>query len=373
MHRIFLPIRAIFFLLMIVAASLPAISQTAPAPVEIAASKCWTFPPSEVPLSIGSDSEAVYLATNGGRITALSHEGKMLWSSELGGDISSNLLSTGSGLLVSTTSVSEGTTISNLRYLSRETGITGSSIRLPDADRFFIYQHEANTLIAARNGTVLSVDRLGKINWKREIASSFVAEPYFKGGKLIIAARGKQIFTIDAGTGEIASMRKSEHSVTALGELATGEILVGDDRGNVMPLNGSDKPIWRFRSGGEIATLFHTGQNIIAGSHDNFVYSIYSRNGDVEWKRRLSGRLLQAASIDGRFLLTMSVEENAAVLTSIASGKIAGRIVFADGEFLTAEPTTHNGLILLATNRAVYGYSLDGCDQKKDGGPEKPR
>lgn len=370
MHRIFLPRISFFVLAVLVLSTAVLLGQPNSQPAEVTPSKCWFYPLGEVPTVIGTDATAILVGTNAGKVISLSREGKMLWSSELGGELSSNILPGDQGILVSTTSRSEGAIASNLRSLSKETGITNWGVRLPEAAKFFLSRHNGTAIIAAENGTIISIDaKTGQTVWKREIANGFVAEPYFGGSRMIIAASGKQIFTIALDSGEIVSMRKSEHSVTALAELAAAEIILGDDRGNVMPLNGSDKPLWKFKSGGEITELYSAGQSILAGSHDNFVYALSARNGDVEWKKRLSGRLLRAMNIGGRFLLTMSVEENAAILTNIANGKVAGQIVFAEGEFLTADPATLNGTIFLPTNRGVYAYSLNGCPDKKEGGP----
>ena len=97
---------------------------------------------------------------------------------------------------------------------------------------------------------------------------------------MIVATTAKQLFSVSLATGEIDSMRKMSYGVTALVETPSGEIIAGDERGNVSSLvNGNAKPYWKFKSGGEISAIFAVGEHLLVTSHDNFVYFLVSRNG----------------------------------------------------------------------------------------------
>ena len=371
MHRILL--RKVFLVLVLLPL-MSAVGQTKSASAEITVTKCWAYSDLVSPRAIGLDANRLFVGGEEARLHAVSIDGKLIWTSDLGGEIGSNILSNDNALLVVTTSQTDSSPKSgNLRSLSKETGITNWNVRLPDADRYFLGQQNGNTIVVAQSGVILSLEsKTGAAKWKREIADGFVAEPVFSGGKVIVAARGKQIFSVMLDTGEISSMRKSLYAVTALGELPNGEIVAGDERGNLSTLNGSDKPVWRFKSGGEISRVFAFGSNILATSHDNFVYFLLASNGDVEWKRRLAGRIQQIANIDGRYAATMSLDDKAVILSDLATGKVAGQIVLNEGEVLTVQPVWANSKIVLVTNQGIYAYSLDGCAEKKEGGPDKP-
>lgn len=166
-------------------------------------------------------------------------------------------------------------------------------------------------------------------------------------------------------------MRKATHGVTALGELATGEVIAGDERGNVTSLNRSDKAVWKFKSGGEISNIFVIGEYLIVTSHDNFVYSLHARDGDVIWKKRLTGRVSEIANIADRYVLTTNFNDRSAVLVEVAKGKAVGQMVFEEDENLVYEPLSTNALIFALTNRAVHAYSLNGCASNIESGPGK--
>ena len=71
-------------------------------------SKCWTYGEAETGFStIATDSTTAYLGSAGAKIAAVSiNSGVRLWSSELGGEIASNLIVGDAGVFVVTNSVS---------------------------------------------------------------------------------------------------------------------------------------------------------------------------------------------------------------------------------------------------------------------------
>jgi outer membrane protein assembly factor BamB len=157
--------------------------------------------------------------------------------------------------------------------------------------------------------------------------------------------------------------------ITAVAKTPTGEAIAGDGRGNLTVLNGAEKPFWKFKSGGEISRIFVNGSQVVAASHDNFVYQLRMRNGDVEWKKRLGGRVQQMAILNGQYVLTASFDEKAAVLTDILTGKVVGQIPFSENETIAAPPSYSESAITILTDRAVHQYSLSGCPAKKESGP----
>lgn len=376
MHRTLLPK---IFVLFLICVGLPAESVfgQAKSAGEIDVTKCWSYPMSDaIGSGLVSDGSRVFLGSTGAKVEALSLDGKKMWSSELGGDISSNILALDSGLFIVTSTVSTGADKpggSVIRGLSKETGITNWTLKLPDAEKHFLAGFNGSVVVVSKSGVIQSIDaKSGSVKWKREIAEGFAAEPVFTVNKVLVAATGKQVFGVSLSSGEIDSMRKVPFSVTALGETPTGEIIAGDERGNVSSLVGStEKPYWRFKSGGEISNVFTVGEHILATSHDNFVYYLLSRNGDVIWKKRLTGRVLKIGNIRDRFALITSFEEHGAVFTDFSNGKVAAQIVFGEDERLVYEPVSSNGLIFILTNEAAYAYTLNGCPANKDGGADK--
>ena len=340
------------------------------AAVEVDVTKCWSYPLGDTASErIASDGSSVFLAMGGAKVEALSVDGKKIWSSEFGGAISSNILVADSGLFLVTSTISSDavkTGGSILRSISKETGITTWTLKLPDAERHFLDSFNGAVIVVSKNGAIVSIDaKNGNVKWKREITEGFVAKPAFTGASVIVATTGKQIFGVSLATGEVDSMRKVPYVVTALNAAANGETIEGDERGNVSALNGTDKPIWKFKTGGEISSIFAVGDHLLVTSHDNFVYFLVGRNGGRVWKKRLAGRVAQIANVMDRYALISSFEEHGAVLTFLSNGRVAGQIKLGEDETFTSPPIVSNGLIFALSNKTANAYSLNGCPVKK--------
>ncbi|MBK9216034.1 MAG: PQQ-binding-like beta-propeller repeat protein [Chloracidobacterium sp.] len=321
--------------------------------------RCWAIPITAAVRRLTADGSRAYAALDGGRLISFSPDGKTTWSTELGGDISSTLLVTDTGLLLSTSSVGENE-MGILRAISRDTGIVAATAPLPEGARYYTFALNGSVLVVSGNGIVQMIDRQGVVKWRREIAEAFAAVPVLGADRLFLASTGKQLFAIDPTSGEIDSVRKVKYDITALGVTQAGMLLVGDARGGLTAFDRSGATAWRFRTGGRVSGLFAANGHIFAMSHDNFVYCIDASNGSVAWKRRLAGRVSHAAPINGTYLFTTSLDEHGAAITAIAKGRTAGHIGLADDEFVTADPVISGGILAIGTNDAVYGYSLVG-------------
>ena len=365
MHRTHLPKICSILLLL---AAMTALGQTK-STAEVDPAKCWSTATGEViaeSLSVGNPH--VFLALSGARVDAVSLDGKKVWSTEFGGEIRSNILSAGSGVLLVTSTTSNDAAKPgefSLRSLSAETGIPSRTIKLPPAERYYLDFSEAGLIVASSTGTIRSLETKDhSVKWTREIANGFAAVPLVVAGKIMVASTSGQLFTVSAASGEIESMRKLPFTSTVVGQTASSWLIVGDERGNVTLFsNGSDKPYWRFKSGGAISHILEAAGGIIAVSLDNFVYFLNERNGDVVWKKRMGGRVGGIAAQGDRYIVVAGLEEHSGVLLDASTGKVSGQIQFDDDEMIVEIRSTPTGPLVL-TNAALHQYGLTGCGQK---------
>lgn len=339
---------------------------------EITPIRCWSYANGEMTAArLTADASQTYIGFEPASVAAIDSDGGKLWGSDFGGVISSNLLPTESAMFLVTSARDESGKVSDgvFRLLSRDTGITGWSLKVGDGERHFLSAYNGAVIVVSSNGSIIAVDPAGSVKWRREIADGFVSEPLFNGTKLLVGGRGKRIFQISMATGEIESMNKSMFGVTALGETWLGGQVTGDERGNVTSYaNGSGKELWRFKTGGAISDVSNAGENLVVTSNDNFVYLIASRNGDVIWKKRLSGRAAYLAGIQNKYVIVAATDEHAATLTDIRTGKVAGQILLASDEVLVYDPVAVGDALLLLTNKSLFRYSLSTCPANKERG-----
>ena len=370
MHRIPLALKLVCIALCPILLVSSLFGQKKPAG-EVDVTRCWSHTVGETPATtLASDADRIFLGQDGSKVEALANDGNRVWSTELGGEITSNILPSGGGLFLVTSAVSvsaEKSVGSTLRSLSRDTGITNWTINLPGDGRYFLGEFNGAVIAVSTRGIIHSIDaKSGAVKWKREIAEGFTAEPTFAAGKVYIASTAKQIFSVSTATGEIDSVRKSAFGVTAIAVSASGDLIAGDERGNVGAfVNGSVKPRWKFKSGGEISVIIVTGENILIASHDNFLYFLSARYGGVGWKKRLSGRPAHIAAVPNRFVLIAAYDEPGALILDLFNGKVAGQIITGADERLSGTPVIADRLVVTMTNTAVHAYSLNGCSPNK--------
>lgn len=343
---------------------------------EVDVTKCWAYTlNNQNGEAVATDGSRVVLGLGSGKVEALSFDGNKMWATELGGDIRSNIVSIDSGVfLVTSVTGDDGKSgVSVLRNLSKETGITTWKLNLPGAEGHFLASYNGTIVIVSKNGTIQSVDaKAGTVKWNRQIADGFASAPAFDGGNVIVATTVKQIFAVSLVSGEIISMRKAPFGITALGESDSGQVIAGDERGNVTSfVAGAENAYWSFKSGGEISAVFPIADHVLITSHDNFVYFLFNRNGGVMWKKRLPGRISQIGLYADKFALVTSFEQHGAVLTDLTNGKVAGQIAFGEEERLVSAPVMSNERIFILTDKAVYAFSVNGCAINKRGGPGK--
>jgi outer membrane protein assembly factor BamB len=334
---------------------------------EVDAAKCWSFPV-QAGQRLATDGVYVFAGSAGAKVEALSLDGKKVWTTELGGEIGSNLLPLENSLLLVTSAISNNGTAGNsvLRNLGKDTGLTSWTTKLPDASHF-LGSGDGSVIVVSSNGAVHSIDpKAGAIKWKREIAAGFSGRPIFAGDKLHVATTANQLFTISLASGEIDSMRKLASGATAVASLQNGSFIVGDERGNVSSLANGERVTWSVKTGGSVSLLITVGNDLIAVSNDNFVYFLTGRNGGLGWKKRLSGRASQVGLVDGKYVLVSTFDEPGAILLDMSSGRVAGRTVLGAGETPVSEPQASNGAILILTNDAVQSFSLSGCSKKQE-------
>lgn len=352
---------AVFLLLSVIASDI--VPQT-PSNAEIVPALCWRFASRSVPRYAAVDGNVAVITSDGGNLEAVSTiDGKLIWSTDLGGDIVSNVVQAGRRSWVVSLMGPETSPQPILRAVSTETGLAAWNIRLPHDEQYYLAASNGNVIVTSSSGAIQSISsESGKIVWKRESPGPIAAAPIVAGAKITLLLRNSALTLVDASSGSILSTRGLSNRPTAVASLASGELILGDDRGNISVLNGGEKPLWRFKTGGEVSRLTVVGDSILAASHDNFVYSL-SLKGDVIWKRRMAGRVVEARVLDDRSVIMAGLDDRVAVIGDLRDGRTIGQIPLEDSEGVTNSMLTGRDLYLL-TDRALVKLTSAGCVEK---------
>ena len=173
-----------------------------------------------------------------------------------------------------------------------------------------------NDLIVAPNadGTLYAVDLSGTLAWKYSTGHSLWARPVSDGNYVYFTSMDRNLYALNAATGELKWQTDLQVSSVARALLDNGTLYVGNLEGTLFAVNSTDGSIlWQQKLGGGVwaAPVLHEGKLYV---------------GDQ------SGRINILESSDGKVLQTIETESTilgAGVLldNGIAFGDEAGELI----------------------------------------------
>jgi outer membrane protein assembly factor BamB len=329
----------------------------------ISLNECWKYqPPNILALQPAVDSSNLYIAEAGGRVSAVSlASGTRLWSTELGGEIRSNLAVQGSNVFVAS---SDATKRMRLRGLSLTSGIPTLDIEIPFSPNVRVESVGSKLLIAQDSGYLASFITGGlKPEWQTTIPGLNISNMVFLNDKTAVAASDKTIFVVSITDGKVVISSPVENTISAL-NVFEGNIVVGDSRGNLTRYYDDYHTVyWRFRNGARISSIVSTDRGVLAASLDNFVYMTAGYFGDLRWKRRMAGRV-SSIVVSGDIAVALTVGEPSAVMLDLDTGKPVGQLSIASDDSFTQPAIAADGKLLFFTVGKVLAESVQPCSLK---------
>jgi len=324
--------------------------------------ECWRYRSSNfTALKPAVDKSNLYIAENGGRVTAVSlSSGTRLWSTEFGGEIRSNVIVQASNVYAVTTDTSKH---ARLRSLSATTGIPNFEVEIPISENVRLGNADNKLVVALDNG-YLAVYEFGstKPDWQSTVPGIDLATMVFAPGKIVAATDDKRIHSVNLIDGKETSILPVADQIAALG-LFEGNILSGDSRGNLMRYNDDHSVSWRFRKGARISSIVPTPHGVLAASADNFVYMVGDYFGDIRWKKRMAGRVLSIAT-DGDIAIALTVGEPTAILLNLENGRSVGQLAISDDDSFTQPVIAADGRLFFFTTTQILSESINPCSLK---------
>ncbi len=326
-------------------------------------SRCWAVAEPDGSFStITTDAATAFVGAAGAKVSAISIAmGTRSWSTELGGEIASNLSADSAGLFVVTDSVSTDPAKpkeSTLRILSKETGITAKKIVLAPSDSFKIGVDAGNVIVIAQSGDVYAFDAAtAEAKWMRKPTGGVTGDSYIGGGSIVIGTTDGQILRLSSATGEINLTVRSAEKPTAVRSTTNGNIVYGDARGNVVSVDQR----WKFRAGAQISAIYEANGALLVTSFDNFIYYLNPDNGGVIWKKRMSGRIADISFAATNQLLIFTFGGETGILAELKKGKTMGQIPLLQETDNVSIPDTLNGRAVFAHNGTAYAFATTPC------------
>ncbi|HSI88718.1 MAG TPA: PQQ-binding-like beta-propeller repeat protein, partial [Pyrinomonadaceae bacterium] len=329
--------------------------------------KCWEIEQSaSLAAAPVTDNGTVFLAEAGGVVRAVNSEtGEAEWSMELGGAVVSNLLIDGDHLYLATTPVGDSDA-SILRMLDAKSGIVRKTASIAASDKIWLGSAEAGIVIIAASGqaTKLSHD-LNETRWTAGLGTQLAAPPDLAHGRIAAALELGRIVMLDSVDGAIVLDERLESKPTSVAVVGPDAIIAGDAAGNLHRLANAGKS-WSLKTGGSISHIVSVeGGTVTAASFDNFLYSVNSGSGRVEWRKRTAGRIIHRPISTGRYVISAAVGEPHALVTDI-KGNAVNRIELGEGNYVINAPAfSLGGSVIISMPGAVAAFSNTGCSTAK--------
>ncbi|HLA96222.1 MAG TPA: PQQ-binding-like beta-propeller repeat protein [Pyrinomonadaceae bacterium] len=330
--------------------------------------KCWSHPANVLPHNgIATDSDNVYFVSGENKVNAIDVKtGETVWSSEVGGNLISEIVVTNRSIYAVSAGASEtGPTF--LRSLSRSTGLTTWSVELRFAEKYFIGETTAGIVVAASNGDIWTINEGdGTMKWKGAFTGTLSAPPRIGKAGIVIGTTAKKVEVFAAADGKRVRSMDVQFVPALVGNGTSSAAVYSDERGGVYSSEiDSGQRNWKFKAGGKIGDMLTFEWKILVSSADNFVYLMSADYGNILWKRRMPGRIANSGLIAADLAAVTVIGERMAYVIDLDSGRIVDQIALTgDDAFLLTSIRANGEYVIAATANGLTGFST-GCGKDK--------
>lgn len=319
---------------------------------------------------LAANRDSIYVgSTNGVLSSYVSRDLAPEWRLELGGEFGSDILALDDGPVVVTNPIRSGQPAADeatIRLIAGKTGVTSWAAKLPFSEKYYLGRSTAGIAIISREGLVTILEQSGQLVSRNGPYGIVTAKPVFKAGRIAFGTGNKQLIVISGQSGGSVTKIALGMIPRAVAFSKKDDLIVGGERGNLEHVElESGGASWKFKTGAAVSSIVNTDEGILVTSLDNFVYLISDYNGNVIWKRRLSGRILDGGlSLAGYFVVLIN-GENSGYALDLANGKIADVFTSVDSDLISGSPVpVRVGAFAVTTTGSFEIYAVGGCAAK---------
>lgn len=340
--------------------------------------KCWSFLTDQsTNLNIASDNVSrIFYPLKNGTIKAFDYlDGVVLWKTELGGEIVSDILYHHGKIFVATesgTESSESRTI-KLRSIGEATGLPvwQQDIQIEDAGTgskqvkgvapLNLFIIDSYLYLLESSGRLTVLDSLtGNIEKQVRVGFDLSSKPIIQGTNIYVATAGNEILQISSAKFEVMEVLNLGNPARSIYAVGGNELFISDALGTLYSFNRtSSKFSWKMRAGAEIIDIKRGKQGLFVSSNDNYVYLVSESTGNVVWRKRLAGRASLALSDKEDFLFTLALDT--LTVTRAAKGDTANQVYLDENTYATASPVLIGDGLIIPFDKGFTVYSFVGC------------
>jgi outer membrane protein assembly factor BamB len=328
----------------------------------------WSYASEQtINLTPATDGERVYLPLTAGVLVSLrAVDGKLLWKTDVGGELSAAPVADERGVYVA--SENQGVTAgaasnSNnggvLRALGRESGVTLWVCTLPMPLRAALTISRDTIFGGASDGHIYAISKSsGEILWSKQVNTPLASQLTLVESRLYIGAEDGKLYVLDLKTGRTLWHYQTRAAIRGRVAVADGIVYFGSVDGFVYAVDEeTGRRRWRTRTGASVQSVLSVRSGLLVASLDNFVYFLSLTRGDRIWKRQLAGRLAAAplATFDGALFTPLSGDSG--VVLDFKDGKQLNSLPVGADNNTAASPVIAGDRLLVTTRHGLLAFS----------------
>lgn len=352
-------------------------------PLALPFKRLWHYADDVTTLPPTLDETRIYLPLVGGRLVCLAQaDGAKLWSSDLGGVITTAAAVTETAVLVATRKLAaDGSEAgATIRALDKTTGLT---LWTKDYARPFtspLVPHQGRIYAGSADGAFYALAAAGgDMVWKVATQDVVRGRALVTDNAIYFGSDDGALRGVEFDRGQEVFKFQTAGKVVGAPVADAQALYFGSGDGYLYAVvRATGKLRWRSRTGAAIEaspTLIdapvegkatekpsgkaadkaadHERGRLLVASFDNFVYALSRASGDRLWKRRLESRLSAAPLVVGDAALIAPLRSDYVAIFLHEDGRRVNAYRLEREMEIVAEPLFANNLLLLSTNKGL--------------------
>lgn len=252
-----------------------------------------------------------------------------------------------------------------LKDINTDTGITNRQIKIGFSDKsveqVYLSRIGDELVIISADGYFSALNtKDGNLTWQKNIDGDLSLVRVDAERRMIVFAVGNKVLVMSADDGAILKEFDVSFKATAMAFEPDEKLILGDNKGGVHAFNPKNEAkMWTIRGGGEISDITLTDFGVLVSSFDNFAYLVSPTSGKRIWKRRMSGRLSEKPLIIGKYAVLTNLSDPVAVILDLETGKVVNRVSLENGNYFTDKILSGGNLLVFSTLKGLTAFAED--------------
>jgi outer membrane protein assembly factor BamB len=307
------------------------------------------------------------LADNGTLSARDKHNGKVLWSRQLGQLSASSPAVNSKTVYATVLSTARGESPGRVWALNTTNGKTRWTRGLPAPSESSPLLDGDKLFFGTQNGLVYGLNaRNGATLWTYHADGAVKASPTLSGGVLYFGDYSGHVQAVSERTGRRMWSSGSEGALLGSGTFYStaavvyGRVFLGNTDGRIYAYDASSGRLdWAVQTGAyvyaspAVTDAPGLGPTIYLGSYDGTFYALNARSGQISWRFHAGGRISGSATIIGRTVYFADLGDHRTYGLGISTGRVM--FIKYTGSF---DPAISDGERLYLTgNTGLYALS----------------